>query len=318
MPSIVIFVALIALMTLCAALIYRQLWTASRGPTPTPTGFGVFFAPALLTATVTWQSSPRVTIAFAIVSLAAAIYWIDDLKGLSAQIRLGISFITGMAIGGCLIPQDSASSLWILIGLCMAAGVLNVVLTNIVNFYDGADLNLATFVALMAGEILIYWQADDFMRPAALASLAFIAPFVLFNSRPKTLYLGDAGSFAFASFLTMVAIASFNAGSSALRIAVPLALPALDTFCVLCIRIIEKHDLMTRNYLHLYQLLNEQYRSFVYLLPQLVNAGLVLAVAYLLQSIGTPEFLALSIALALTIPFYFACRMLLLSRPQKG
>jgi UDP-N-acetylmuramyl pentapeptide phosphotransferase/UDP-N-acetylglucosamine-1-phosphate transferase len=318
MPSIFILAGLVASITLCAALLYRRLWTAWRGPIPTPTGFGLLFAPTLLAATITTHASPRVTIAFVIISLAAAIYWIDDLRGLSARLRLSLSFFTGMALGACLIPHEAVSSPVILLGLYLAAGALNVVLTNIVNFYDGADLNLATFIVLMAGAILIFWQENDFIVAAAATSLAFIVPFAFLNSRPKTLYLGDAGSFAFASFLTTVAIASFNAGNPALQVAIPLALPALDTFYVLCVRIIEKHDLMTRNYLHLYQRLSQHYRGFAYLLPQVVNAGLVLAAAILLQSIGVPQFTALFIAVMLTIPFYFACRMLLLPRDRNG
>jgi hypothetical protein len=96
------------------------------------------------------------------------------------------------------------------------------------------------------------------------------------------------------------------------QVAVPLALPALDTFYVLCFRIIDKQDLMTRNELHLYQRLNSHYRGFAYLLPQIANVAIVLAAGALLQTIGVPRFAAAAIALALTIPFYFACRLLLL------
>lgn len=192
-------------------------------------------------------------------------------------------------------------------------------LTNIVNFYDGADLNLATFIALTAVAILIFAPPRHFIIANGIAFLAFIVPFAVINSRPKTIYLGDAGSFAFASFLTVVAISYFRGDGLAPQVAIPLALPALDTFYVLCIRIAEKHDLMTRNYLHLYQKLNHYYKGFGYLLPQIANAALSLALAAALQTFGLHEFVAVASGMILvTIPFYFACRKLLLPSANLG
>jgi hypothetical protein len=66
--------------------------------------------------------------------------------------------------------------------------------------------------------------------------------------------------------------------------AIPLALPAFDVFFVLLIRIREKHDLLTRNYLHLYQRLNRRYAGFGYLLPQIMNALLCLFFATAFQA----------------------------------
>jgi UDP-N-acetylmuramyl pentapeptide phosphotransferase/UDP-N-acetylglucosamine-1-phosphate transferase len=203
-----------------------------------------------------------------------------------------------------------------LLGFYIAAGILNVVLTNIVNFYDGADLNLATFIALTSVVILIFTPSDDVMAISAVACLAFVFPFAVMNSRPKTIYLGDAGSFAFAGFLTMIAISYFSRGQPSAEAAIPLALPALDTFYVLCIRIVERHDLMTRNYLHLYQKLNQRYRGFGYLLPQIINAGLTLACAVALQARGLNSFVSVAVASVLvTIPFYFSCRRLFVREP---
>src|ERR1019366_2134820 len=107
----------------------------------------------------------------------------------------------------------------------------------------------------------------------------------------------------------------FSGGKLAAQVAIPLALPGLDTFYVLCVRIIEKHDLLTRNYLHLYQKLNQAHKGFGYLLPQVVNAGLSLACAAALQTFGLNQFMAVATAMVLvTVPFYFACRKFLLPR----
>lgn len=314
-PEVLSFAACAAAITLVGALAYRQVWIKLRGSLTTPTGFGVFLAVVLWAASVAFGASVNVTLTFFILTIATAIYWLDDLFGLSARLRLGLSFITGVSICALLLSGQEAAPLGIMLCFYLAAGILNVVLTNIVNFYDGADLNLATFIALISGAILLFTPAGDVMASSAIACLAFIVPFAVMNSRPKTIYLGDAGSFAFASFLTMTAIDYFSRGRPSAEFAIPLALPALDTFYVFCIRVIERHDLMTRNYLHLYQKLNQRYRGFGYLLPQVINAGLSLICALALQAWGLTQFASVAIASVLvTVPFYFSCRGLFLRK----
>ena len=315
-PSILIFAACVAIVTLTAALVYGRLWIHLRGTTVTPTGFGAFLALALLAGSVVLRLPGNVVIAFSVIVAATAVYWLDDLRELSARLRMAVSFATGAAVCGLLLPCDVDLPLWVILGACLAAGGLNVVLTNIVNFYDGADLNLATFIALTAGGILLLSDGSPAMTVSAVACLAFITPFAVLNSRPRSIYLGDAGSFAFASLVTMMTIIYLRGGEELPpTVAVPLALPAFDTFYVFCVRMIEKHDLLTRNYLHLYQKLNQHRPRFCYLAPQFINAVLVLAAASGLQAVGvTPFFAVLIAAVGVTIPFYFGCRKFLLPR----
>lgn len=318
-PSMLIFAGCVAIVTLVAGLTYRRLWIRVRGTVVTPTGFGAFLAIALLVGAIVLGMPENVTIAFAIVATATAIYWLDDLRELSARLRMTVSFATGAAVCGLLLAGDGDLPLWVVVAACLAAGGLNVVLTNIVNFYDGADLNLATFIALTAGGILLLSDGSPTMTASAVACLAFIAPFAVMNSRPRTIYLGDAGSFAFASLLTMMAIIYLRGGDELPpTVAIPLALPAFDTFYVFCVRMIEKHDLLTRNYLHLYQKLNQHRSGFFYLVPQIVNALLLLAAATGLQAVGVSPFFAVLIAaVGVTVPFYFGCRRFLLPRNDK-
>ncbi len=317
--SVLAFAGCVAAMTFAVGVVYRRVWLHSFAPQITPTGFGVFLPAALLAAAVAFRAPASIVAAFAILGVAAALYWLDDLTGLRATLRLAISFATGASICAVLLASREDQQLWLLVGVCAAFGGLNVVLTNIVNFYDGADLNLATFIVLTVGIALLFLPAHDAMTSAAIACLAFIVPFSIMNSQPRTIYLGDAGSFAFASFLTMLAVLYFTRGDLPPQIAIPIALPALDTFYVLCVRIIEKHDLMTRNYLHLYQKLNQTYKGFGYLLPQIVNAGLALACAVALQKSGLNILMAVLTAMALvTVPLYFACRKMLLPSGAKG
>ncbi|MBL0968881.1 MAG: hypothetical protein IBJ02_07205 [Brevundimonas sp.] len=318
--SLQLFTFLLAVVTLVAGLAYRRAWIRMRGDAVTPTGFGALLALALLAASLVFQLPTSISIAFGIIAGATALYWLDDLQELSARLRMAVSFATGVAICWLLLKDNAGIPVWLMVLACALAGGVNVVLTNIINFYDGADLNLATVIALTA--IGLLWLAGDSreMVVSAMACLGFIAPFAIMNSRPKTIYLGDAGSFAFACLLTMMTVICLREpGGLTPAVAVPLALPAFDTFYVFCVRMIEKHDLLTRNYLHLYQKLNTHRPGFVYLAPQVVNAVLVLGVFTLLQKAGVNLFLAVLIAGAgVTIPFYFLCRRFLLPRSAQA
>jgi UDP-N-acetylmuramyl pentapeptide phosphotransferase/UDP-N-acetylglucosamine-1-phosphate transferase len=217
-----------------------------------------------------------------------------------------IQFGSGFAVCWLLLA-GSRLGVPALIGCGLAAGLLNVLLTNAVNFSDGADLNVAAVIVLTAATILLIGPDAAFMRPAALVILAFVLPFALLNCRPKTIYFGDAGCFVFASFLTIMTICYFrNGAGTAVFAAIPLALPVYDACYVVVWRIRNKEDILSRNYLHLYQKLQIKYRNFGYLLPQPLNILLVVAVALMLQSLGLQALFAVTLAMLLATPVFHA------------
>ena len=316
--SIDTFALCAAAVTLIGALLYRRCWLSLRGQEITPTGFGVLLAPILVAGGLISRTPGELTAAYGVIAAAAGAYWLDDLIELRASLRILISFAVGAAI--CALVLGGASQPLVLVALCVAAGMLNVVLTNVVNFYDGADLNLATFIALTGGIALIAAPPGSFMRGGAIAILAFIIPFAAFNSRPKTIYLGDSGSFAFASFLTLMILVYVRGGGEVpAQAVIPLALPAFDVFFVLGIRVLEKHDLLTRNYLHLYQKLNARYEGFGYLAPQAANMAAVLAGDLFLRKAGLGALPALGLSMAVLTPItYFSSRNLFLGQATKS
>jgi UDP-N-acetylmuramyl pentapeptide phosphotransferase/UDP-N-acetylglucosamine-1-phosphate transferase len=299
-----------------SGFVYRLVWQRFRGPEVTPSGFGLLLAFVLLGAASVASVSSELMVSMIVIAVAAAGYWFDDIIELSAQIRILISFVVGVAIVSAFVNWSSAYSVLLILGICLAAGFVNVVFTNIVNFYDGADLNLATFIMLIACFALMFLPDHSEWWPIAVATLAYIIPFALMNSRPKTIYLGDSGSFVFASFLTLMVVSFFkDLRSIPIEVAIPVALPSFDVLFVLFIRIREKHDLLTRNYLHLYQKLNRRYAGFGYLLPQIINALLCLVFATAFHAAGLQKVFSVILAMTtVTIPFYFFCRWFFLTR----
>jgi UDP-N-acetylmuramyl pentapeptide phosphotransferase/UDP-N-acetylglucosamine-1-phosphate transferase len=309
-----ILVVCTAAFTLICGIAYRRVWARLRGPAITATGFGALLAPILLGAAIATGASLPMQAALGIVAAATAAYWFDDALGLSARLRLLISFAAGVAIGMAYFADHGGFSPLAVGLICLAAGLICLVMTNVVNFYDGADLNLATFIVLTAGLILLFGPAQPEWSSIAAAALAFTIPFAAMNGRPRTIYLGDSGSFAFAGLLTIMAAAFVrNIESVPPEAAIPAALPTLDVVFVFFVRIAEKQDLLTRNYLHLYQRLKARYEGFGYLLPQLANIALCLLAAAALQAAGLGRILSVIAAMLLvTIPFYFGCRRIFL------
>jgi|GEM_PF-6811978 len=307
------FAALTAMTILVAGLIYRWLWIRFRSQEIVPTGFGAILSFALLAAALALGMPGDVTLAYGVIAAASAIYWFDDAIELSPKSRILISFVTGVAVAWLLLAGFFQTAP-LLIGLCLAAGVINVGLTNVVNFYDGNDLNIATLIGLLAVTTLVFSIPGSFMQVTALVTLAVVIPFAILNSRPRTIYFGDAGCFAVASLLTaMVAIYVRGANDFSPAAVIPMALPTLDVFFVLGIRIVEKHDLLTRNYLHLYQKLNQRYRGFGYLAPQPLNVALVLGLYLAMRAMGGGAFVSTLLAAAVVTPIvYFGARRLFL------
>ncbi|MBX3593344.1 hypothetical protein [Sphingomonas sp.] len=318
-PSLAIYASVVAILTFAGAVTYRRFWLTTRKDGATPTGFGALLAPVMLGAAIISGASTELVASLVAITAATAIFWIDDIVNLSARLRVMVSFLTGAGVGLAYLAGHF-ENVPLLIAALAAAGIVCVVLTNMVNFCDGADLNLATFIVLTAALILMFAAPDSDWPPVALGALAFTLPFAVMNSRPRTIYLGDAGSFAFAGLLTAMAVAFVqNFANIPPEAAIPAALPTLDVAYVFTVRVVEKHDLLTRNYLHLYQRLNRRHRGFGYLLPQLVNAAICLGCALLLQHWGAGRIVSVIVAMiAVTIPFYFLCRKFLLAGPPEG
>lgn len=299
--------AALAAATLALAFAYCWLWKRT-GNVQTPSGFGVFLAPVMLGFAWLGGAAPEFLVALAVTLAATVTYWFDDIVELGAWLRVGIAAATGFAIAVIfLVP--AGYSLWAVALLAVAAAVVNVALANMVNFQDGADLNLALFIVLAGALLLVFAPALQGWTALALGMLGFTLAFALVNSRPRTLYFGDSGSFAFGALFTILG-ANFLAGSHMPppEAAIPAALPFVDTVYVTVTRVRIRQRFTVRHYFHLYQRLQRDYRGFVYLLPQLVNAALCLGLTLLLQAARLGRVASVLVAMILvSVPFFIAC-----------
>lgn len=305
------FALVCAMATAALGLAYRLLWLRRFPDGPTPTGFGLLLAPAMLLAACLGDASPELVLALAITTGVALLYWIDDLAQLSARFRVIFSFMIGLALGA-VYAWSAGFDLPITVALLLLAGLVNLALVNTINFQDGADLNLATFILLTGALLLLYAPGHPEWTPVAIACLAFTLPFAVMNSRPCTLYFGDSGSFVFACLFTILG-AAFVAGPSMPppEAAIPAALPVIDMAFVTGLRIRIRQRFTVRHYFHLYQRLQKDRPGFFYLVPQVVNVALSLGAAALLEAIGLGRTLSVALGTAVvTLPVFLLFRRL--------
>jgi UDP-GlcNAc:undecaprenyl-phosphate/decaprenyl-phosphate GlcNAc-1-phosphate transferase len=171
---------------------------------------------------------------------------IDDFTALPAWGKLAIQTIAAIIVmaSGLLIERltigTSTWQLGILSYPVTLAWILG--LTNAFNLIDGID-GLAAGIAVIAGAtcaaILVgRGHAAEAMLVTALVGAAL--GFLVFNSSPASIFLGDGGSLVFGFVLATTAITGWQKGATALAAGVPLlifALPIADAASTLVRRL---------------------------------------------------------------------------------
>jgi UDP-GlcNAc:undecaprenyl-phosphate GlcNAc-1-phosphate transferase len=159
------------------------------------------------------QLSPRIRLA---VEVGAAL----------ATVALGLRFeATGLA------PVDIALTVVWIVGL-----------TNAANLLDNMDGLGAGTAATIAGSSLVVMVGTG-GRPEAALALAVIGAclgFLVYNKRPATVYMGDAGSLFLGYLLAVITLAATDLARPGTRLVMPLmlaALPVTDTLTVVMARL---------------------------------------------------------------------------------
>ena len=313
--NIIIFLS-IAFTTFIFGKCYIFLWSKIKELNTTPSGFGVILPLILIIISIIKSDLFIFPISSVfIIFLAGLIYLIDDFKGLHHWIRISIAFIFGALLFFVEVQNVSFSNV-IIICLVILFGVISVGLTNMMNFYDGADLNIASII-LLAGIILFYYPGIDGQtyKNIGIVFCSFSIGFGVFNRKPNSLYLGDAGSFVMALFFLYFLISFFISKNVPVELITVLALPLFDVFYVMLIRLYYKHDMLSRNYLHLYQRIDILYGGFFHIVPQLSNVLAIISLSRLINIFLMDKTYSLLLAGFIFTPiFYLICRYLFIER----
>ena len=218
-------------------------------------------------------------------AVVAAVGAIDDVHSLRARYRLAVQLAVAIAVvillGGVnrfpLPPPLDVSLGWLAAPLAV---VWLVGLTNFYNFMDGIDgLAAGQTIASCAGVAIAVWSAGAFELALVLA--AATVGFLIFNSPPARIFLGDVGStslgFAIAG-LPLLAPAG-QRSMALFGVAIGLTLFILDPFETLVRRVRAGYKIGTAHRWHSYQRLAPTRERQKVVALCIVLVGLVLSIA---------------------------------------
>ena len=223
---------------------------------------------------------------------------VDDLRPIRARYRLAVQLAVAIAvvvlIGGVdrfpLPPPLDVSIGWLGVPLAV---VWLVGVVNFYNFMDGIDgLAAGQTVAACAGVAIAVWSAGAVELAIVLGAAAI--GFLLLNSPPARVFLGDVGSTSLGFAIAAVPLLA-PAGTRSMAlfgVAIGLTLFLLDPLETLVRRVRAGHRIGTAHRWHSYQLLattRERQRTVA---VAIVLAGLVLSlgggIAYRVNWLGWP------------------------------
>ncbi len=217
-------------------------------PTPLVGGIAVFGAAAagLLAASLFYPPVSQGLWGYGSLSVLGAgafcmllLGLIDDKRDLPASfkavVQLGIAAGTwylGFRVGDVELPMG-----WVIVDAALPSFLLTVgwimIVSNAFNLIDGID-GLSSGVGLIVLLTLFVLAADHREAVPVLGALAVagsLAGFLRFNLPPARIFLGDCGALAVGYTAAVVSIGTYQKGSTAMVIALPLlalALPLLD------------------------------------------------------------------------------------------
>lgn len=213
---------------------------------PTIRGGGIlFFIAVLLFFFTSEYQYPYVTIG---ISSIALVSFIDDIKTLSAKIRLPFQFI---AIALVLFQVGIFQQSWFLIGLLTVVGVAFI---NMYNFMDGIN-GITGLYSLAVLSVFAVLNTIENVVAANLIWYAMLAIVVFgyYNFRKKAhMFAGDIGSITMAMLLFFIGL-KLMVQLEAPIILVTVAVYGVDSGLTILYRIYLKESIVQAHRHHLYQ-----------------------------------------------------------------
>lgn len=277
--------------TFIIGILYKKVFEKLNTKKNVPTGFGVVLI-SLLTFTnnlILEGNINNFIVILLIINLSTLFYFLDDIFHLKPIIRICLIVLTSIFLFiksydiESLIQSSEYYILYLIIFI-----LFSILSVNVFNFHDGEDLNLSS-ILFFIGLLSFKLGSNDAYYYALIGKslIALSLGFSAINIHPKSLYLGDSGSFAIAFVYLSLLLSSLN-NSPILFVSLLtlMSFPTFDVLYVLLIRIKSSHNLLSRNYLHLYQRVKIKYGKFYHLLLTPLNALILFFAASLISKLG--------------------------------
>jgi UDP-N-acetylmuramyl pentapeptide phosphotransferase/UDP-N-acetylglucosamine-1-phosphate transferase len=263
----------ISLLSVILTYGYKTLWNLSSLRETTATGYGLLLIILLFSYSLFFNELNIDTTVLFFILFFSLIYWYDDIKYLSSNFRFFLQFISGFTIATVLLLHYGYILNFYFLSIIIISGLINIFFSNVVNFYDGLDLNISTF-SIILGITFIFLLDDKVIQNYyGIIIIGFIVGFSYFNIKPNNIFFGDSGCFILACLINFIIVKSFLISNiTIVFLLIPLSLPIIDVLYVLVLRIYINESLLSRNYHHLYHKLESKYQKKYYLIPQILNS----------------------------------------------
>ena len=199
-------------------------------------------------------------------TIVAAVGFWDDVRRLSASVKLFFQLIAALFVYGCGV-EISAVDLPFLdpiqlgflsfpITLLWIVGIINAI--NLIDGLDGLAGGVLLFASII--NLVVALVSNATITVVLMGSVAgAVVGFLVFNWYPAKIYLGDGGAYSL-GFLIAVSglISPMQKASTGIAILVPVlaaGLPIIDTTLVMLRRILNKQGVFSPDRGHLHHIL---------------------------------------------------------------
>ena len=252
---------------LLANFCYIKIW--NKFSDKVPTGVGIL----LIVPSFFYYFNENIYfINIGLIFIFSLIYFLDDV------IEIHFSWRIILQILGSLIVYFSFSLELNFIMIFLTVCIF-LILINTLNFQDGEDLNISILLIIIFGIFYLYTE-NKFILKTSEIILFFLISFSFFNSKKKNLYFGDSSCYIISIIISIFVYEEMkNLMIIKLLVAVILY-PIIDVFYVVVYRILKKENLLSRNYLHLYQIIAQKVSYKIYLLPNILFSTLNIFISF--------------------------------------
>ena len=237
--------------------LYIKIWNNFSAKIPTGIGILLIFPCYFL-----YMEHNLQYVSIIILLTFSLIYFFDDLLEINFFYRILLQIFASVVIYFSFITEVNFI-------IFFSNLLIFLVLVNTLNFQDGEDLNIATLLIIIFS-IFYFCSKSLFIQNTALMILIFLISFSIFNIKKNYLYFGDSGCY-FLSIIFFLFIYDEMQNSLLIKSLIStILLPIIDVIYVVIYRIFKKQDILSRNYLHLYQILAKKCGSKIYVLPNIL------------------------------------------------
>jgi UDP-GlcNAc:undecaprenyl-phosphate/decaprenyl-phosphate GlcNAc-1-phosphate transferase len=223
---------------------------------PVPRGGGLAVLPCVaLGLTVSGSWSEPLAIALTGAGALGVVGLVDDIRGVSARVRLLAQLVLTGTTAAFLLASTSEPGDLALPVAAAAATIWLSYLVNVYNFMDGAN-GVAGFMAAVSGGWFAYVGADrdvDALLVAGLGLLGASLGFLPWNYPRARVFLGDVGSYSIGMAIGCLTVLTLATTDSVLLAVAPVCVFLGDTTLTLVSRAARREPVMSAHREHAYQ-----------------------------------------------------------------